>query len=107
MAARPGKDPTAVHSDIRGHGRALRVTWHLDREPDGRRPEPLVVLSLWRDNVCAGTFRLRREEVPGLIAFLADGLDVLERRELAAGLAEAALGSESGSAEVSRHADAG
>ncbi len=106
MAARPGKEPTAVHSDIRGHGRALRVTWHLDREQDGRR-EPLVVLSLWRDNVCAGSFRLRREEVPGLVAFLADGLDVLERRELAAGLAEAGLGSDRGSVEVPGHADAG
>ncbi len=106
MAAGNGRKPTAVRSDARGGDRALRLTWHLDREDDGE-PDPLVVLSLWRGNVCAGTFRLRREEVPGLIAFLADGLDMLERRELAAGLAEAALGPESGAAEVSRHADAG
>ena len=107
MAARPGKNPTAVH--FRHPRSRARAAGHLAPRPRARRrrPDPLVVLSLWRDNVCAGTFRLRREEVPGLIAFLADGLDMLERRELAAGLAEAALGSESGSAEVSRHADAG
>lgn len=105
MVAGNGRNPTAVHIDSRGGDRALRVTWHLDREQDGA-PEPLVVLSLWRGNVCAGTFRLRREEVPGLIAFLADGLDVLERRDVAAGLAEAAAFDE-GSAELPGHAEAG
>jgi hypothetical protein len=33
-----------------------------------------VVLSLWRDNACAGTFRLRADEVPGLIETLSAGL---------------------------------
>jgi hypothetical protein len=33
------------------------------------------VLSLWRDNVCAGTFRLGADEVPDLIALLRRGLD--------------------------------
>ena len=34
-------------------------TWHHEAG--------LVVLSLWRDNVCAGTFRLEVDEVPDLI----------------------------------------
>ena len=33
------------------------------------------MLSLWRDNVCAGTFRLAADEVPDLIALLRRGLD--------------------------------
>ena len=32
-------------------------------------------LSLWRDNVCAGSFRLTVEEVPALIDMLRRGLD--------------------------------
>lgn len=35
-----------------------------------------MVLSLWRDNVCAGTFRLAADEVPDLISILRTGLDV-------------------------------
>jgi hypothetical protein len=34
-----------------------------------------VVLSLWRDNVCAGSFRLRIDEVPDFIDMLRAGLD--------------------------------
>ena len=34
----------------------------------------MVVLSLWRDNLCAGTFRLSVDEVPDLIAMLRTGL---------------------------------
>ena len=56
-----------VFLDPRGDGRSLRVTWHQERQ--------LVVLSLWRDNVCAGTFRLAADEVPDLIALLRRGLD--------------------------------
>ena len=33
-----------------------------------------MVLSLWRDNACAGTFRLRADEVPALIETLSAGL---------------------------------
>ncbi|NYG54286.1 hypothetical protein [Nocardioides perillae] len=75
-------DPThgAVLLDPRGGGRALRATWHLDRTDESGRADPLVVLSLWRDNVCAGSFRLTPAEVPGLVALLAGGLDALERR---------------------------
>ena len=34
-----------------------------------------MVLSLWRDNVCAASFRLSVEEVPELIDMLRLGLD--------------------------------
>jgi len=52
--------------DARGTERALRVSWH---------PEVgLVVLSLWRENRCVGTFRLEAGEVPGLINALVTGL---------------------------------
>ncbi len=57
----------AVFLDPRGEDRSLRVTWHQESQ--------LVVLSLWRDNVCAGTFRLAADEVPDLIALLRAGLD--------------------------------
>ncbi|MCY7399425.1 MAG: hypothetical protein LH477_00420 [Nocardioides sp.] len=57
----------AVFLDPRGEDRSLRVTWHQESQ--------LVVLSLWRDNVCAGTFRLAADEVPDLIALLRLGLD--------------------------------
>ena len=55
-----------VFLDARGDGRALRVAWHTDAG--------VVVLSLWRDRVCAGTFRLAVEEVPVLIDALRAGL---------------------------------
>ncbi|MCW2737128.1 hypothetical protein [Nocardioides sp.] len=57
----------AVFLDPRADDRSLRVTWHQESQ--------LVVLSLWRDNVCAGTFRLAADEVPDLIALLRQGLD--------------------------------
>ena len=53
--------------DDRGEQRTLRLTWH--REVD------LVVLSLWREGRCTGTFRLRVSEVPSLIAALQAGLE--------------------------------
>jgi hypothetical protein len=52
----------SIFLDARGGGRALRVTWHPESD--------LVVLSLWRDNVCAGSFRLAADEVPALIELL-------------------------------------
>ena len=57
----------AIYLDARNEGRALRVTWHDE--------EGLVVLSLWRGHVCAGSFRLAVDEVPALIETLRDGLD--------------------------------
>jgi hypothetical protein len=55
-----------VFLDERGDDRALRLSWHGEAD--------LVVLSLWHDNVCVGSFRLAIDEVPDLIAFLSSGL---------------------------------
>jgi hypothetical protein len=55
-----------IFLDDRGGDRALRVTWHPEAE--------LVVLSLWRENVCAGSFRVPAADVPALISALAAGL---------------------------------
>ena len=64
-----------VFLDARSDRRALRVSWHHE--------QALVVLSLWRDNVCAATFRVRVEDVPDLVGVLRDGLE--EAYRLAAG----------------------
>lgn len=56
-----------IYLDARSTARVLRVSWHHEAG--------LVVLSLWRDNVCAGTFRLAVDEVPDLIDVLRAGLD--------------------------------
>ncbi|QIG45321.1 hypothetical protein G5V58_23490 [Nocardioides anomalus] len=66
-AARPLPAVGSIFLDARGVDRALRVSWHSEQD--------LVVLSLWRDNVCTGTFRLAVEEVPQLIDLLRTGLD--------------------------------
>ncbi|WP_148616099.1 hypothetical protein [Nocardioides rubriscoriae] len=67
-AARALSSPGAIFLDPRGGERALRVSWHQEAE--------VCVLSLWRDNVCAATFRLAIDEVPDLIALLREGLDL-------------------------------
>lgn len=64
--ARPMTPTGAVYLDPRGGERSLRVSWHHEAET--------VVLSLWRDNLCTGTFRLAADEVPDLIAVLRAGL---------------------------------
>jgi hypothetical protein len=55
-----------VFLDVRDGGRAMRVSWHLEDE--------LVVFSMWRGNLCVGTFRLARHEVAGLVQSLVQGL---------------------------------
>ncbi len=52
--------------DARDHTRAIRVSTHPEHG--------LLNLSLWRDDVCVGTVKLRPEEVSGLVAALSDGL---------------------------------
>lgn len=47
-------------------GRALRISWHAD--------EGFAVLSLWRDQSCAGTFRLPIAEVPDFVDAMVRGL---------------------------------
>ncbi len=64
---RPLPSAGSVFFDARGGGRALRVSWHSETE--------IVVLSLWRENVCIGSFRLSIDEVPDLIELLRAGLD--------------------------------
>jgi hypothetical protein len=66
-AARPLPELGSIFLDARGSERALRVSWHSEAD--------VVVLSLWRDNLCAASFRLSIDEVPELIAMLRDGLD--------------------------------
>jgi hypothetical protein len=52
--------------DRRGQGRALRVTWHHEAS--------VAVVSVWREDRCAGTVHVAAEDVPALIAMLAEGL---------------------------------
>jgi hypothetical protein len=61
-----------VFLDARGQGRALRLTWHHEAD--------VVVLSLWRDRICAGTFRLTKSDVNDFVDALVEGL-----RDLPAG----------------------
>ncbi|MFC7495700.1 MULTISPECIES: hypothetical protein [unclassified Nocardioides] len=63
---RPLPELGSIYLDARGGERALRVSWHQE--------SGVVVLSLWRDNVCAGSFRLTIDEVPQLIELLRAGL---------------------------------
>ena len=56
----------AVYFDSRGESRTLRVSWH---HADG-----LVILSLWHDSVCVGSFRLAADDVPALVDTLVAGL---------------------------------
>jgi hypothetical protein len=65
-AVRPFPETGSIFLDARGGDRALRVSWHQE--------SGLVVLSLWRENVCAGSFRLAIDEVPELIEMLRAGL---------------------------------
>ena len=66
-AARPLPALGSIFLDARGSDRALRVSWHSESD--------LVVLSVWRENVCVASFRLSIEEVPELIDMLRAGLD--------------------------------
>ena len=67
QSASPLPTTGEIFLDARGGKRVLRVSWHHEVD--------LVVLSLWRDHECAGTFRLSIDEVPALIELLRAGLD--------------------------------
>jgi hypothetical protein len=56
----------AVLHDARDDGRWLRVSWHRD--------DRLFVFSIWRDDLCAASFQLRREDSPQLVDSLLRGL---------------------------------
>jgi hypothetical protein len=66
MSSQPDRRLGEVFLDARGHGRAMRLTWHHEAD--------LVVLSLWREGTCAGTFRLAKEDVNEFIDALIDGV---------------------------------
>jgi hypothetical protein len=53
-----------VFIDERGAG--LRVTWHPEQD--------VVVLSVWHEDRCAGTFRMPVQDVPRLSGLLAAAL---------------------------------
>ena len=80
-AVRALPETGSVFLDARGGDRALRVSWHHEAG--------MVVLSLWREKTCTGSFRLAVDEVPELIALLRTGLDaaydatLTRRREVA------------------------
>jgi hypothetical protein len=63
--------------DARGHERAVRVSAHA--------PEGLINLSMWRDEICVGTVRLRPDEVAALVEGLTEGLVRLAERPADAG----------------------
>ena len=63
--------------DARGGGRAVRVSTH--------RESGLLNLSLWREDLCVGTARLRPDEAAALITGLTDGLAELAGRPRALG----------------------
>jgi hypothetical protein len=50
--------------DERGTG--LRVTWHPERD--------IVVLSVWQEDSCVGTFRMSVQDIPRLSGLLAAAL---------------------------------
>jgi len=55
-----------VVRDVRGAGRALRVSWHHEAG--------LVVLSLWDGPRCTGTVRIAAADVPALVEALQVGV---------------------------------
>ncbi len=55
-----------VFLDARGNGRAMRLSWHPEAD--------VVVLSLWREETCAGTFRMPHQDVGAFVDALIDSL---------------------------------
>ncbi len=66
MLAKSSQPQGEVFLDARGNGRAMRLTWHHEAD--------VVVLSMWRDQVCAGTFRLAVGDVASFVDAMVDGL---------------------------------
>jgi hypothetical protein len=64
--AETGSSRGDVFLDARGNGRAMRLSWHPEAD--------VVVLSLWREETCAGTFRMPHEDVEAFIDALVDNL---------------------------------
>jgi hypothetical protein len=84
-APRRGSPESTIFVDPRGGGRAMRLTWHdadLAAAPGDDDAETLVVISLWRGNLCVGSFRLGAHEVPDLVHALTAGLAPALRQPL-------------------------
>jgi hypothetical protein len=54
-----------VFDDVRGQGRTMRVSWH--------GPDAVVVISMWHESECTGSFRLPVSDLPDLLRALTDG----------------------------------
>jgi hypothetical protein len=59
--------------DLRGDGRAVRVSTHVE--------SGLINVSMWRDDACVGSARLLPTEAASLVAALSDGLAGLAARQ--------------------------
>lgn len=66
MPSNASRHQGEVFLDARGVGRAMRLTWHHEAE--------VVVLSLWRDQVCSASFRLAAPDVAAFVDALVSGL---------------------------------
>jgi len=83
-AASPLPSAGEVFLDARGDERALRVSWHAEAET--------MVLSLWKDASCVGSFRLDVGDIPTLVDVLRAGLEQSYERHR--GLLERAFGTD-------------
>jgi hypothetical protein len=53
-----------VFDDMRDNGRRMRISCHTDRDA--------VVVSLWHDTLCRGSFRLAADDLDRLISTLSE-----------------------------------
>jgi len=53
-----------VFDDVRDNGRTMRISCHTDRDA--------VVVSLWHETLCRGSFRLAADDLDRLLATLAE-----------------------------------
>jgi hypothetical protein len=53
-----------VFDDVRDNGRTMRISCHTDRDA--------VVVSLWHDTLCRGSFRLAADDLDRLISTLTE-----------------------------------
>jgi hypothetical protein len=53
-----------VFDDVRDNGRTMRISCHADRDA--------VVVSLWHETLCRGSFRLSADDLGRLVSTLAE-----------------------------------
>ena len=66
-----------VFFDERDDGRSMRLSYHAD--------SAVFVLSLWRFDVCLGTFRLAADDAPELVQQLVESLAEQSTKNVAPG----------------------